>query len=96
MSSQITHLVIQRKFNETIKHMVTLAKTPVFNLQVEILTLLGRSPMRFRDLKSRLRITDDNALDATLQTLRKNNQIYYTSKVGWSIGSSRKKSNKPR
>lgn len=91
MSSQITHLVIQKKFNETIKNMVTLAKTPVFNLQVEILNLLERAPMRFRDIKTRLRITDDNTLDSTLQTLRKNNQIYYSTKEGWTIGSSRKK-----
>ena len=92
MSSQITHLVIQKKFNETIKNMPTLAKTPVFNLQVEILTLLERSSSRFRDIKSRLRVTDDNALDRTLQTLRKNGQIYYSSKKGWTIGSRRKNS----
>ena len=96
MSSQITHLVIQKKFNETIKNMAILSKAPLFNLRVEVLSLLERSPMRFRDLKSRLRVTDDNTLDSTLQTLRKNKVIYYSSKVGWTIGSGSKKTNKSR
>jgi len=96
MSSQITHLVIQKKFNETIKNMATLSKSPVFNLRVEVLNLLERSPMRFRDLRSRLRVTDDNALDSTLQTLRKNKQIYYSSKAGWTIGSGSKKTTRSK